>query len=676
MSDTNPFFETWTGPFEMPPFDRIRPEHLMPAFRRGFDEHLAEIEAIVAQPEITFANTLEAGERIGKLLERVCLVYGNLLSSMSCDALEAVAREVSPLLAQHNTRITVHEGSFRRIADLYARRDALGLDAQQMRMLERAYESARRNGATLSPEDKAKLSDLSERMEMIHVQFGQNVMHDENTWALELDEADLDGLPASTRDMAARAARERGTEGKWVITLARSSVEPFLTFSSRRDLRETVYKAWAARGGNPGDHDNLPLIRQLLPLRLEKARLLGCATYADYRLDDTMAKNVAAVNDLLERVWEPAKRRAAQEIAEMADLARAEGMNDAFKPWDWRYYGEKLRRQRFALDEAEVKQYFKLDNVVQAAFATAGRLFGVGFVERLDIKAYHPDVKAYEVREDGGRVLGLFLQDNFVRPGKRSGAWMSYLRGQSNLDRPMRPIVLNNNNIARSDPTLLSYEDARTLFHEFGHGLHGLLSDARYQGQSGTSVRHDFVEFPSQVFEHWVLVPENLRRFARHAQTGEPMPDSMMESLLAARTFNQGILTVEYTASALLDMAFHTLAADEVDDPAAFEAEVLKRYGMPDGIGPRHRPPHFTHLFYGEGYAAGYYAYLWAEVLDADGFAAFEDKGDPFDPELAAGLKAIYAGGDTRDPMELYEQFRGRMPRVEALLKKRGLLEA
>jgi peptidyl-dipeptidase Dcp len=385
---------------------------------------------------------------------------------------------------------------------------------------------------------------------------------------------------------------------------------------------------------------------------------------------------VDAVRQLLETVWEPAKHRAARELAELSELARAEGMNDGLKPWDWRYYGEKLRQRRFALDESEVKQYFQLENMIQAAFATANRLFGISFAPRPDIRAYHPDVNAYEVRDADGSVIGLYLQDNFARTGKRSGAWMSFLRMQSNLDGPVLPIVLNNNNVAKSDPTLLSYEDARTLFHEFGHGLHGLLSKVRYQAQSGTSVRHDFVEFPSQVFEHWVLVPENLRTYARHARTGEPMPDGMMKSLLAARTFNQGILTVEYTASALLDLAFHTRTTDDIDDPVAFEVEELKRMGLPDGVGVRHRPPHFLHLFYGDGYAAGYYAYLWAEVLDADGFAAFEEKGDPFDPDLAARLRTIYSSGDMRDPMELYAEFRGRLPRVEALLKKRGLLDA
>ncbi|WP_029007634.1 M3 family metallopeptidase [Azospirillum halopraeferens] len=674
----NPFFETWTTPHGLPPFDRIRPEHFPPAFERGMAEHTAEVEAIARSAEVpTFANTVEAMERSGRLLNRVSRVFYNLNSSHTNDALEAVARDMAPRLAQHYMRIALDADLFARIDALYERRAALGLDPDRMRLLEREHLGFVRSGARLSSDAKARMSAISERLATLHTLFGQNVLHDEKEWQLVLDEGDLDGLPDFARAAAAQAARERGLEGRYVITLARSSVEPFLTFSARRDLRRAAFEAWTERGGNPGEHDNTPLIREIVALRAEQARLLGYATYADYRLDDTMAKTTEAVAGLLHRVWEPATRKAAAERAELQEAARAEGMNEAIAPWDWRYYAEKVRKARYDLDEAEVKPYFVLENMVQAAFDCAGRLFGITFTERTDLPLYHPDVRAYEVREtDGGRLVGLFLHDNFARPAKRSGAWMSSYRDQESFDGEVTPIVVNNNNFARGEPTLLSFDDAETLFHEFGHGLHGLLSRARYPSQSGTAVRRDFVEFPSQVFEHWLAAPETLRTYARHHATGEPIPDALLERLLAARTFNQGFATVEYTAAALLDLEFHTVPDGQVPDVAAFERDVLERIGMPPEIVVRHRPAHFQHLFAGSGYAAGYYAYLWAEVLDADGFAAFTQAGDVFEPTLAAGLKAIYSAGDTRDPMELYVAFRGREPTTDALLEQRGLVAA
>ncbi|WP_448187745.1 M3 family metallopeptidase [Azospirillum sp. sgz301742] len=676
MTD-NPFFATWTTPFGLPPFDRIRPEHVPPAFDRGMAENIAEIEAITRQSEPpTFANTVEALERNCRLLNRVSGVFYNLNSSNTSDALEAIARDYAPKLAQHHMRVALDPDLFARIADLYARRDDLGLDADQHRLLERMHLDFVRSGAALPPEDKARMSAISERLATLLTLFNQNILHDEREWHLVLDEGDLDGLPAFARAAAAQAAKERGLEGKYVVTLSRSSVEPFLTFSARRDLRQTLHQAWTARGGLLGEHDNTPLIREIVELRSEQARLLGYATYADYKLDDTMAKDTAAVERLLLQVWEPAKRKAAAERDALQAQARAEGLNAAIEPWDWRYYAEKVRHAKYDLDEAEVKPYFVLDNMVRAAFDTAGRLFGVSFVERPDLPVYHPDVRAYDVRDADGGHIGVFLHDNFARPAKRSGAWMSAYRVQENFDRAVTPIIVNNNNFARGEPTLLSFDEAETLFHEFGHGLHGLLSRARYPSQSGTAVRRDFVEFPSQVFEHWMSAPETLRTYALHYQTGEPIPESLLDRLLAARTFNQGFATVEYTAAALLDLAFHTLPDPSGLDVAAFEHEVLTRIGLPAEIGVRHRPPHFQHLFGSSGYAAGYYAYLWAEVLDADGFEAFQEAGDIFEPTLAARLKDIYSSGDTRDPMELYTAFRGREPRIEPLLKHRGLVGA
>jgi peptidyl-dipeptidase Dcp len=672
--DKNPFFETWTTPFGLPPFDRIRPEHFPPGFDRGMAEQLAEVDTIAEAAETpSFANTIEAMERSGRLLGRVSRVFHNLDASNTNDAIEAVARDYAPKLAQHHMRIQLNASLFRRVAELHAKRQTLGLAEDQMRLLERYHLDFVRSGALLGEAERARMSALSERLATLHTLFGQNVLHDEKDWRLVLGESDLDGLPDFIRTAAAEAARERGLPGSYVITLSRSSVEPFLTFSARRDLRQAAYEAWTRRGEHDGEHDNRPLIREILTLRAEQAKLLGYDSFAAYRLDDTMAKSAAAVEQLLSQVWSPAKRKAAAERSELQALAREEGVNAAIEPWDWRYYAERVRKAKYEIDEAEVKPYFVLDNMVRAAFDTARRLFGVTFEERTGLKLYHPDVRAYEVRDAAGRHVGLFLHDNFARSGKQSGAWMSSYQDQESFDCDIPPIVVNNNNFAKGEPTLLSFDDAETLFHEFGHGLHGLLSRTRYPSQSGTAVRRDFVEFPSQIFEHWMSAPETLRAYARHSETGQPIPENLLRRLLAARNFNQGFATVEYTAAALLDLEFHAHPAPETIDAARFEREIMEKIGMPAEIGVRHRPAHFQHLFAGGGYAAGYYAYLWAEVLDADGFAAFLEAGNVFDADLAARLKDIYAAGDTRDPMELYLAFRGRAPRIEALLKDRGL---
>jgi peptidyl-dipeptidase Dcp len=670
----NPFFEPWNTPFELPPFDRIRPEHFAPAFDRGMAEHIAEIEGIAKSPEAPgFANTIEALERSGRSLRRVSRVFNNLTSSATNPALDAIDRDYAPKLAAHRSRIMLDAGLFARIDALWHERDRLGLMPDQPRLLDRHHLNFVRAGALLDPAQKARMAEISERLASLHTLFGQNVLHDEDEWRLLLSEGDLAGLPDFARAAAAEAAKARGLDGHYAITLSRASVEPFLSFSARRDLRRTAHEAWTARGAHPGDHDNRKLIGEIMVLRAEQARLLGYDNFAAYRLDDTMAKTPEAAAALLHAVWEPAKRKAAEERAELEAMARADGLNEPIAPWDWRYYAEKVRQAKYALDEASVKPYFVLDNIVQAAFDTAGRLFGLRFVERRDCPVYHPDVRAYEVRDAGGRPIGLFLHDNFARPGKHSGAWMSSYREQQSLDGEVLPIVVNNNNFSKGDPTLLSFDDARTLFHEFGHGLHGLLSRVRYPSQSGTAVRRDFVEFPSQVFEHWFEVPDTLRRYARHYQTGEPLPEALLQRLLAARTFNQGFATVEYAACAMLDLDLHASAEPGALDIDTFERGFAAKAGLPPEIGLRHRPAHFGHLFAGGGYAAGYYAYLWAEVLDADGFAAFAERGDPFDPDLAARLQAIYSAGDTADPMELYRAFRGRDPEIAPLLRKRGL---
>jgi len=670
----NAFFETWTTPFGLPPFDRIRPEHFPPAFDRAMATHGAEIAAVTGSAVApTFANTIEALERSGRLLDRVSRVFSNLDSSNTNAALEAIARDYAPKLAQHQTKILLDEGLFARIADLHARRDTLGLAADQLRLLERHHLRLVRSGALLGPEQKARMAAIAERLAVLHTLFGQNVLHDERDWQLALDEADLHGLPDFARSAAAQAAKDRGLGGGWVVTLARSSAEPFLTFSSRRDLRRTLWEAWTARGTHQGAHDNMPIIHEIMALRAEQARLLGYENFAAYRLDDSMAKTPVAVESLLQQVWGPANAKAHEELVKLEKVARGEGLNDPIEPWDWRYYAEKVRQAEYDLDEAEVKPYFVLDNMVQAAFDTARRLFDITFTERSDLPVYHSDVRFWEVRDSVGNHIGLFLHDNFARPGKRSGAWSSRYRDQETLDGAVAPIVVNNNNFAKGEPTLLSFDDAVTLFHEFGHGLHSLLSHVRYRSQSGTAVRRDFVEFPSQIFEHWMSAPETLRRYARHYQSGAPMPEQLLHRLLAARTFNQGFATVELTGSALFDLDLHRVPSPQTLDLARFEAEFLDRIGMPREVGLRHRPAHFQHLFAGGGYAAGYYAYLWAEVLDADGFAAFTEAGNVFDPELSVRLKTIYSAGDTRDPMELYRALRGRDPTIAALLEKRGL---
>jgi peptidyl-dipeptidase Dcp len=670
----NPFFEPWTTPFGLPPFDRIRPEHFPPAFDRGMAEQYVEITTITGSAEPpTFANTIEALERSGRLLDRVSRVFFNLDSSNTNDALQTIARDYAPKLAKHQLRIALDEDLFRRIAELRDRRETLGLAADQLRLLERYHLRLVRSGALLPPDQKARMAAIAERLAVLHTLFGQNVLHDERDWQLILDEADLDGLPGFARAAAAQAAEERGITGRWVVTLARSSAEPFLTFSSRRELRRTLWEAWTARGAHMGANDNAPLVHEIVALRAEQARLLGYDNFAAYRLDDSMAENAGAVENLLLQVWRPAKAKARAELAKLENVARGEGLNEPIEPWDWRYYAEKVRQAEYDLDEAELKPYFVLDNMVQAAFDTAHRLFGVNFTEWRDLPAYHPDVRVWEVCDATGGHVGVFLHDNFARPGKRSGAWSSRYRDQETLDGTVAPIVVNNNNFAKGHPTLLSFDDAETLFHEFGHGLHSLLSRVRYRSQSGTAVRRDFVEFPSQIFEHWMSAPVTLRHYARHYQSGEPIPDDLLQRLLAARTFNQGFATVEYTGSALMDLALHCEPAPETLDLAQFERDFLVRIDMPKEVGLRHRPAHFQHLFAGGGYAAGYYAYLWAEVLDADGFAAFTEAGNVFDPELAARLNDIYSAGDTDDPMKLYRAFRGRDPRIDALLEQRGL---
>ena len=676
QDDGEPLLGPWDGPFRVPPFARIRSKDFRPAFETGLAQAKAEVAAIAENPEPpSFANTIVAMERSGENLDKAASVFFNLVST-DADELEALERDIAPILSRHRSETFLNEKLFTRIKTLYVARENLGLSPEETRLLERAYINFTRAGAGLPAEKKARLAEIGEQLASLGAQFGQNVLADEKSWLMLLDAGDLDGLPASLVSSAARTAAERGHPGRYAITLLRSSIEPFLQFSARRDLRERAFRAWAARGENEGPTDNRAIAAQMVKLRAERAKLLGYDSFAHFRLADTMAKTPQAALDLLESVWPPALRRAAREEEALQALAAAEGGNFVIQPWDWRYYAEKQRKAQFDLDESELKPYLKLDAMVEAAFFAAERLFGLTFVERFDIPLYTKEARVFEVFREG-KPVALFIGDYLARPSKRSGAWMSDFRTQHRLGEGQLPIIVNVMNFSpggEGEPTLLSFDDARTLFHEFGHGLHGMLSDVTFPTLAGTNVARDFVEFPSQLYEHWLEQPELLRRYARHYATGEPIPEALIEKLIAARKFNQGFATLEYAASALVDLALHLDPNPEELDVVALERRELARLGMPDAVAMRHRTPHFQHIFSGESYSAGYYSYLWSEILDADGFEAFREAGDPFDPETARKLREnVYAAGDSADPEAAYAAFRGRAPSPEALLRKRGL---
>ena len=677
-SDANPFFEDWDTPFGAPPFDRIKPEHFAPAFDKAFAEHAAEVKAIAADPtQPTFDNTIVALESSGRALARLDAVFHHLVGTDSDDTLLAIERDVSPRDAAHWNNIRMNEALFKRIDTLFQNRASLNLSPEQTRVLERYHTLYRRNGGALDAGKKKRLATIIERLASLGTDFSQNMLADEQAYTLVLENEDeLAGLPDFVRAAARAAADQRGMKGKHVITLSRSSVEPFLQFSSRRDLREKAFRAWIARGDNGNKSDNKAIIAETIALRAERAKLLGYKTYAHYRLDDAMAKTPEAVRGLLEKVWAPARVRALADRDAMQEIIREEGGNFALAVWDWRYYAEKLRKIRCDIDEASVKPYIQLDKVIEAAFHTAQRLFGLTFT-RVDVPVWHPDVRAWEVRAADGGHVGVFFGDYFARPSKRSGGWMGTFRDQEKFQRNVRPLVINVMNFNKGSPTLLSFDDARTLFHEMGHALHGLLSDVTYPTISGTNVLTDWVELPSQLYEHWFERPEILRQFARHVDTGEPMPEDLLQRLIAARTFNRGCDTLEYISSAMVDLELHLLESTDALDVNAFEKKTLERMGMPAEIVMRHRPPHFSHVFSGGYYASAYYSYMWSEVLDADAFRAFEETGDVFDAATAKRLKEfVLSSGGSRDPAELYVAFRGRLPTADALLKRRGFADA
>lgn len=668
----------WNGPLGLPDFTRISDADFGPVFDAAFAAHEAEIEDIAGNAEApTIENTLAALELSGQALERVASIFWCKAGANTNEAIQKLEREVSPKMSRHFSAISMNEKLFARIDALYAKRADLGLDAETLRVLEKSWKGFVRSGAKLDAEGKKRLAAINEELSSLGTGFGQNVLADERDWALFLDDGDLAGLPDFLKSAMAEAAAARGQEGRYAVTLSRSIYEPFTTFSERRDLREAAWRAFTSRGQNGGASDNTALVRDTLKLRAEKAKLLGYDSFAALKLDDTMAKTPKAVHDLLDPVWKKALEKAGEDQRELERLATEAGSNEPFAAWDWRFYQEKLRAEKFAFDEAELKPYLQLERIIAACFDVAGRLFGISFEEKTGIAGWHEDVRVFVVKNADGSERGLFLADYFARSSKRSGAWMSSLQSGYRLGEGSTPIIYNIMNFAKppkGEPALLSMDEARTLFHEFGHALHGMLTEVTWPSVSGTSVSRDFVELPSQLYEHWLTVPAVLEKHALHYRDGKAMPKALLDKMLAAQTFGAGFATVEFTASALVDMAYHA-RPDAPQEPLAFEAETLAGLDMPDTLAMRHRTPHFAHVFSGDSYSAGYYSYMWSEVLDADAFSAFEESGDPFNPELARRLREnIYSAGGSKDPEALYTAFRGKMPSPEAMMVKRGLV--
>ncbi|MEM6297510.1 MAG: M3 family metallopeptidase [Bacteroidota bacterium] len=685
----NPFYEEWNTRFEIPPFEKIKDEHYMPAFKKGMEENLAEIDAIVNNPEApTFANTLEELERSGKLLNKVSNVFYNLTGSNTNPKLQELQRELSPMMSAHRDKITLNEGLFKRVEAIWQTREALELTGEQLKLLADTRKRFVRSGALLNEEQKAKITELNSQISELTTAFGQNLLAETNGFELILDESDLEGLSEGIIAAAAETATQKAEgaetaeekakyEGKYVFTPHRSSMYPFLTESKRRDLREQLYKSYVLRGDNDNENDNKEIAAKIAKLRAERAQLMGYETHAHFMLEERMLKTPEEVYDLLMQLWKPALERAKVEVADMQAVVDAEGGDFQIAAWDWWQYSEKVRKEKYDLDEAALKPYLSLDNVLKGVFETTNKLWGLTFTEIYDINTYHPDARVWEVKDKDGTHLGIFIGDYFTRSNKRGGAWMSSFKGQSNLDGRERPIVVNVCNFPApvgDDPALLSFENVVTLFHEFGHAMHGILTNVTYESMSGTSGPRDFTEFPAQILEHWASEPQILKSFATHYKTGEPIPDELIEKMLKASKFNQGFANTEYLAASLLDMDWHTIKADEeLKDADAFEDAAMTKIGLIDEIAPRYRSTYFSHIFAG-GYAAGYYSYVHSAVLDSDGFAAFKETGDVFNPELAAKLrKHVYEKGSTEEAMELYKKFRGREPKIDALLKVRGL---
>jgi peptidyl-dipeptidase Dcp len=675
-----PILRAWQGPFGgVPPFDRVTPA-LQPALESGMALQLAAIARIADDPAApTFANTIAALEKSGRELDRVGTVFGVYTSTLNDADVQAVEREMAPKLAAFSDRITQNEKLFARIAAVYDTRTTSGLSGEQQRLTWLYYTNFVRAGANLPANAKARLSAINQRLATLYTGFSQNILAEENDQALLLGSAeDLAGLPESLIAGAAAAADSRGQKGKWAILNTRSSVEPFLTYSSRRDLREKVWRTFVSRGDNGDQHDNKQIIAEILLLRAERAGLLGYATHAHWRLENSMARTPERAMQLLEAVWTPAVARVREEVADMQAVADQAGDSLTIEPWDYRYYAEKVRKAKYDLDANEVKPYLQLENLREGMFHVARELFGLAFLPVADTRAvpvYHPDVRVWQVNTLTGRNVGLWYFDPYARAGKQSGAWMSAYRNQERFEGDVTTIVSNNSNFVKGkpgEPLLISWDDAITLFHEFGHALHGLSSNVKYPSLSGTAVARDYVEFPSQLLEHWLAVPEVLNRFATHYQTGEPMPAALLEKIQQAQRFNQGFATVEYLSSALIDMQLH-LAGSTPIDPGSFERDTLAALGMPRELVMRHRTPHFQHVFGGDGYSAGYYSYLWADTLTADAWEAFTQSSGPWDKAIAARLhEHVFQVGNTLEPADGYRAFRGRDAGIDALMRKRG----
>lgn len=674
----NPFFEAYNTPFEVPPFDKIENEHFAPALREGIRQQQAEMDAIVNNSEEpTFQNTIEAMEYSGELLGKVSRVFGNLNSANTNEEIQAIAKEMAPELSAHSDNISLNEKLFGRVKAVWDKKDELGLNAEQQMLLEKTYKSFVRNGANLNEADKGKLREINSKLSSLTLQFGQNILAETNAYKLVIDdEADLAGLPQGQIDAAAEDAKAAGEEGKWVFTLQNPSIMPFLQYADNRALRKEIWEAYKNRADQGNEYDNKVGLIETANLRREKAQLLGYKTHADYVLEESMAKNANNVYTLLNQLWTPALAKAKVERDEMQSLVKAEGNDFQIEPYDWRYYEEKLRKQKFDLDEQEIKPYFSLPKVKEGVFMVVKNLWGLTFEEIQDIPLYHPDAKAYEVKEADGTHIGVIYMDFHPRASKRGGAWMTSYRSQKTENgkrkAPVISIVCNFSRPSGDTPALLTFDEVTTFFHEFGHALHGLLSNVQYESLAGTSVPRDFVELPSQVMENWATEPAVMKQYAFHYETGEVIPDELIAKLTNSGTFGQGFGTTEYLAASLMDLDYHTQAENISMDADSFEKASMEKIGLIDEIIPRYRSPYFQHIFAG-GYSSGYYSYIWSGVLDTDAFQAFKET-DLFNQEKAQAFrKEILEKGGTDEPMKMYVNFRGAEPKIDALLKKRGL---
>ena len=685
----NPFFQEWNTPFDVPPFNLIKDEHYMPAFEKGMKENMDEIDIIVNNKEKpTFENTIEALERSGKLLTKVQRVFSNLASSNTNSKLQELQRELSPLLSAHYDKISLNEGLFLKVEEIWKEKNNSNLTDEQKKLLDDTRKQFVRSGALLNKEQKEQITSINSKISELTTKFGQNLLAETNGFELILEKEDLEGLSESVIAAAAEAASQKMNNAetddeknkykeKYLFTPHRTSMYPFLTESSRRDLREILYKSYIMRGDNNNETDNKTITAQIAKLRAERAKLMGYKSHAHFVLEERMLKSPEEVYDLLIKLWEPALDRAKKEVIDMQEVVDAEGKDFKIAAWDWWQYSEKVRKEKYDLDESLIKPYLSLDNALQGVFNTTNKLWGIKFTEIYDVDMYHPDARIWKVEDEDGSHLGIFIGDYFVRSNKRGGAWMSSFKGQSNLDGRERPVVVNVCNFPApvgDSPSLLSFENLITLFHEFGHAMHGILTNVTYGSMSGTSGPRDFTEFPAQILEHWASEPEVLKTFAIHYETGETIPDDLINKLLNASKFNQGFINTEYLAASLLDMDWHTISSNEdLKDANKFESESMKKYGLINEIAPRYRSTYFAHIFSG-GYSSGYYSYVHSAVLDSDGFEAFKETGNVFDKELANKLRThVYEKGSTEEAMDLYVKFRGKKPMIEPLLRVRGL---